>query len=74
MGPSRPFIFSLALGFEARDVFGFQGGHDAVEPAGLELYATWSCGGVSLVNGLKGELWRKGEAIPLLKAVGACGP
>ena len=42
MRPPRPLIFSLALGFEAGDVFGFQGGHDAVEPARLELYATWS--------------------------------
>jgi len=42
MGPPRPLIFSLTLGFEAGDVLGFEGGHDAVEPAGLELDAAWS--------------------------------
>jgi len=44
VGAARPFIFRLPLGFEARDVCGFELSHDAVEPAGLELHATWTCG------------------------------
>ena len=42
MGPTRPFVFGFALGFETRYVAGFERGHHAVEPAGLELDAAWS--------------------------------